>query len=72
MSEVDQFAVEDVMPDHKSGFVAVVGKPNVGKSTLVNQLVGYKVAIVSPKLQTTRSRILGILAYPGNRGNRDS
>ncbi len=42
------------------GFVAVVGAPNVGKSTLVNRLVGAKVTIVSPKVQTTRSRVLGI------------
>ncbi|MBR2448617.1 MAG: GTPase Era [Clostridia bacterium] len=45
----------------KSGFVAVIGRANAGKSTLVNVLVGEKVAIVSPKPQTTRDRILGIL-----------
>jgi len=43
-----------------AGFVAVIGAPNAGKSTLVNALVGQKVAIVSPKAQTTRARLMGI------------
>ena len=44
----------------RAGFVAVIGAPNAGKSTLVNKLVGQKVAIVSPKAQTTRARLMGI------------
>lgn len=53
-----------VAPAHKSGFVAVIGKPNVGKSTLVNAFVGAAVSIVSPKPQTTRRVIRGILTRP--------
>jgi GTPase len=61
--------LEDLPPDHRSGFVAVVGKPNVGKSTLMNAYLGQKIAIVSPKPQTTRNRLLGILTLERQRGD---
>lgn len=49
----------------KSGFVALIGRPNAGKSTLLNRIVGHKLAIVSDKPQTTRTRIVGVKNYPG-------
>ena len=53
------------MPDNfKAGFVNIFGAPNAGKSTLLNLLLGERLVIISPKVQTTRHRILGILSDP--------
>jgi GTP-binding protein Era len=68
MSENNDMITSGMIPTapdgYKSGFVGIIGRPNVGKSTLMNYLVGQKIAITSPVAQTTRNRLQGILTTP--------
>jgi GTP-binding protein Era len=61
---IEPLLSEETPPGHRAGFAALVGRANVGKSTLLNQLVGSKIAIVSTVAQTTRHRILGVRTLP--------
>ncbi|MEM9215171.1 MAG: GTPase Era [Cyanobacteria bacterium P01_F01_bin.150] len=61
---LDSFAIPAAPEGFKSGFIGIIGRPNVGKSTLMNMLVGQKIAITSPIAQTTRNRLQGILTTP--------
>ncbi|MBD2293565.1 GTPase Era [Anabaena sphaerica FACHB-251] len=57
----EEVRIPQAPPEFKSGFIGIIGRPNVGKSTLMNQLIGQKIAITSPIAQTTRNRLRGIL-----------
>ncbi len=57
----ENLIISENSPQHKAGFVSIIGKPNVGKSTLMNQMVGERLSIITSKAQTTRHRIMGII-----------
>ncbi|HEY9297204.1 MAG TPA: GTPase Era, partial [Phormidium sp.] len=61
LQQSEMFTIPAAPPGFKSGFIGIIGRPNVGKSTLMNLLVGQKIAITSPIAQTTRNRLQGIL-----------
>lgn len=65
MSDTPVPPTDPASPPHRAGFVALVGRPNAGKSTLLNQVLGQKLSIVSAKPQTTRNRVVGIHTEPG-------
>jgi len=64
LDELGEVSIPQAPPGYRSGFIGIIGRPNVGKSTLMNQLVGQKIAITSPVAQTTRNRLRGILTTP--------
>ncbi len=64
LDELGEVSIPQAPSGYRSGFIGIIGRPNVGKSTLMNQLVGQKIAITSPVAQTTRNRLRGILTTP--------